>query len=346
MLEAKDPLVIAARSAWLLGPGIGSDSDCASWGDANCRDPACIVVRILTGRLEVWQVVEEADSFGPGINTWLAAARRVFGPDHEPLLHSWCLDIQELVELTSVYSDRYYSDPAAFVRKLSPLVRRMRLALQPLLTAMFPERVRRQLEDTNAVASATEVPEHIRNFALAALRVRGPKDEDDVETKVSVKKDPESKTPPPDKPGTDGTPGTESPPSRRKRPEKRLRDAAAAAKLDSLVNGNPKVMSEQASADSLKNELAALHAKADQKAPEAPKEVSENANDDKGAAQLKPAGADKDTKKTKKRASSTAVKKGSRGARGRAQGRGRGQSRSRGRGGKRDAGRGSRGRRR
>ena len=102
-----EPLVLYVQKTWQITAG--GAKDIASWADADSRDPAAVVVRLLTGKLDSWVLNDECDAFGPGILAWQASALKTFGPGpgHENIFHTWSTDLQLLAELTSIYGDRY-----------------------------------------------------------------------------------------------------------------------------------------------------------------------------------------------------------------------------------------------
>ena len=193
-----------------------------------------------------------ATLFGPGILAWQASALRAFGPGHAEIFHTWCVELQNLAELTMIYGERYRHDPPAFVRKLTPLVTKMRLSLQPLLLKRLPDRVRHTVEDSFNVTTAVELPANVRFMAMSALRFRPERDtKGDAET--------EEAPAPADEPKAQ-VKVTKAPASKKhmqhhkaSRPTKRER--AAARTLDAALNNSANTDSEKLSADQLRAEL-------------------------------------------------------------------------------------------
>ena len=85
--EATEPLVLYVQKTWQVTAG--GTSDIASWADANSREPAAIVARLLTGKLPSWHLNDACDAFGPSIMAWQASALRAFGPGHAETLGAW-----------------------------------------------------------------------------------------------------------------------------------------------------------------------------------------------------------------------------------------------------------------
>ncbi len=169
----EDQLIQHLIRTWSLPSCIGGPHDHPSWGDADCRDPAAVVVRLLVGSLHSYDLIGDCDSFGPGILALQASALRSFGPAHIPLFQQYSLDLQMLSEQTELYGWKHADDPASFVRKLCGSVGKMRTALGPVLLTRIPDRIRGQVEDAYTVSSALDVPTAMRNFAFASLRRGG-----------------------------------------------------------------------------------------------------------------------------------------------------------------------------
>lgn len=254
-----DDLITYLQRVWSVPALIGGPLDHASWGDADCRDPAATVIRLLVGKLHWYDLSGECDSFGPGLTAFQACAMRDFGPGQSAVVHQYCLDLQNLGEISSLYAWRHGSEPEAFARKVGPLVSKMRASLAPLLLLRLPERIRNNVEDAYAVAAAQAIPLSMRTFANYSIR-RGAMDpvERKIETAAAgdtmaakAKKDAEVKRTVPD----EGKTPTKSP-----RPDKRTREQLAQAAMGNVLDkalttdrAAPK--SEDVSVEQLRQEL-------------------------------------------------------------------------------------------
>ncbi len=215
----EDPLVLHLQRTWCVPASIGGPDDHASWADADCRDPAAVVVRLLVRKLHGYELIGDCDAFDAGLLSFQASALKAFGPEHAQTWHQYSLDLQALSENTDLYAWRFGKEQEAFARKIGPLVSRMRTSLAPLLLARIPERVRNNVEDSYAVSAAVEVPTSMRVFAFSSLR-RG--HTDPTEKKGGVRETEATQT------AMDTTPG-------KKRPDKRTREANAAMPTNTRV---------------------------------------------------------------------------------------------------------------